>query len=354
MTWYRDDGPQGQTVISSRIRLARNLRDEAFPNRLESRDRGRVNQRIRDSFMSGNDKMPELYLDVRLGELSPIDRGALFEKRLISADLAESREPVEALIRKDESVSIMLGEEDHIRVQAMAAGFDLETAYAEALKAALLLEEALPVAYDEDLGFLTACPTNVGTGMRASLMVHLPALTELERIEALAKRLAERGLTIRGALGEGSRAYGRLYQISNQITLGLSEEDLIEDLKRAAGSVIEMEQEAGRKMLRANRLRLEDRLYRSAALLRSARLLTQEEAENGLSDLRWAIALGLVPMEAAGELANVSADIGRAQIQKSAGRPLEAGERDKLRADRMRAAMRKIFNDYENHSEETR
>ncbi len=230
--WYESCGPQSDVVVSSRIRLARNIKDAAFPNKLSLQDQRKLNERIKEAFFNSNAQMEKLYLDVDLSTLSAVEQELLVEKRLISPALLNAAHPVEVLIRKDEAVSIMLGEEDHIRIQAMSAGFDLDSAYQEAVQAAILLEEQLPIAYCERLGFLTACPTNTGTGLRASVMMHLPALSELNQIKNLQVQLGQLGMTVRGAMGEGSKGSFCLYQISNQITLGLSEADLIADLKK--------------------------------------------------------------------------------------------------------------------------
>lgn len=337
--WYESCGPEADVVLSSRIRLARNLDHTAFPNRLSAEAQRRVNESVRSSFLSGSAGMREAYLEVDLAKLQPVERELLVEKRLISPALEAAAHPVEALIRRDEAVSIMLGEEDHIRIQAMRAGLDLEKAYEEALQAALLLEERLDIAFDERLGFLTSCPTNTGTGLRASVMLHLPALSELNQITGLAQRLSQLGMTVRGAMGEGTKGRFRLYQISNQITLGLSEEDLIADLKKATANCINLERNARSELLRHKRLMLEDKLFRSRGVLANARLLDQEEAERCLSDLRWGVELGFFPdlsLEKVSELMSAS---GRAQVQRRAGEDLSAEQRDILRARHIREKL---------------
>ncbi len=339
--WYESCGPKADVVVSSRIRLARNLKGTAFPNKLGLQDQRKLNERIKDAFYSSNKHMKELYLDVDLATLPAIDQELLVEKRLISPALMNAAHPVEALIRKDEAVSIMLGEEDHIRIQAMTAGFDLDAAYKEALQAALLLEEELPVAFDEQLGFLTACPTNTGTGLRASVMLHLCALSELNQIKNLQAQLGQLGMTIRGAMGEGTKGSFNLYQVSNQITLGLSEEDLIADLKKATEQTINLEQNARKELLTHKRLMLEDRLFRSKATLESARILPQEEAEKLLSDLRWGVELGFFPELSLEDVAALMSESGRAQVQRSAGQILAPHMRDELRATNIRNKLHK-------------
>lgn len=334
--WYESCGPQSDVVVSSRIRLARNIKDAAFPNKLSLQDQRKLNERIKEAFFNSNAQMEKLYLDVDLSTLSAVEQELLVEKRLISPALLNAAHPVEVLIRKDEAVSIMLGEEDHIRIQAMSAGFDLDSAYQEAVQAAILLEEQLPIAYCERLGFLTACPTNTGTGLRASVMMHLPALSELNQIKNLQVQLGQLGMTVRGAMGEGSKGSFCLYQISNQITLGLSEADLIADLKKATEQTIALEQNARKELLTHKKLMLEDRLYRSKAILSGARILSQDEAERLLSDLRWGVELGFFPDLSLEDVTALMSESGRAQVQRSAGQTLPAEQRDELRATHIR------------------
>lgn len=340
--WYETCGPKADVVVSSRVRLARNLKGIAFPNKLSLADQRQLNERIKGSFFASNEHMKELYLAVDVGNLSPVEQELLVEKRLISPALMQAAHPVEALIRKDEAVSIMLGEEDHIRIQAMRAGFDLDKAYEEASQVALLLEEQLLIAYSETIGFLTACPTNTGTGLRASVMLHLPGLTELNQIKNLQTQLAQLGMTIRGAMGEGTKGSFRLYQISNQITLGLSEADLITDLKKATQQTIQLEENARKELLTHKRLYLEDRIWRSRGTLASARLLGQNEAEELLSDLRWGVELGLFQDLNLEDVTKLMSASGRAQVQRKAGQILAAEKRDELRATQIREVLPNI------------
>ncbi len=337
--WYETCGPQADVVVSSRIRLARNLKDSSFPNKLGLQDQRKLNDRIKEAFYSTNEHMHKLYLNLDLATLSAVEQELLVEKRLISPALMNAAHPVEALIRKDEAVSIMLGEEDHIRIQAMRAGLDLDNAYQEALQAALLVEEKLPIAYEEQLGFLTACPTNTGTGLRASVMLHLPALSELGQIKNLQAQLGQLGMTIRGAMGEGTKGSFNLFQLSNQITLGLSEEDLIADLKKATEQTINLEQNARKELLTHKRLMMEDRLFRSKGLLESARILSQDEAEKLLSDLRWGVELGFFTDLSLEDVTALMSACGRAQVQRCAGQALSSDKRDELRAKQIREKL---------------
>ncbi len=341
--WYRETGPESLWVLSSRVRLARNVADRPFPARMEVRELQNLQRELERQILQSDLARKQAYRSLHLEEISGLERSALMEHRLISQELARQERPTALVIREDEQVSVMLGEEDHIRIQAMAAGEQLEQAWREAQELAQTLEAGLDMAYDEQLGFLTACPSNLGTGLRASYLLHLPALRRLGQMEQLARRLADLGLTIRGALGEGSKAAGSLYQISNQVTLGFDEETLIHDLERVLHECLEMEQEAGQALLRQRGGELEDQFWRNVGILSYVREIGQEEMEERLSDLRWMMALGLLPQEGLARLTQLQADLGRAALQCLERRTMEAGERDRLRAEKLRAGMAEIL-----------
>ncbi|MDD2214392.1 MAG: protein arginine kinase [Oscillospiraceae bacterium] len=339
MTWYIDRGPDSDFIISSRIRLARNVRGYRFPNRMSPEEARQFVKTAEDAFMQANRGMSSRYTVVDLNELAPEERLSLAEKRLISEDLLKHSDSCGVVISRDEALSVMLGEEDHIRIQAMAPGFDLDKAYQEASRAAAVFEERLPVAYDEQYGFLTACPTNTGTGLRASVMIHLPALTELGQIRALIENLQKLGFTVRGNYGENSQATGYLYQISNQITLGLSETDLIRDLQQTVRQVMGLESQARQRLYGANQAKTEDRIYRALGTLSYARLISSEEALRLLSDLRLGVETGVLPQLKPEEVNRLTISIGPGTIQKAAGEPLDTTSRDRLRARLIRETL---------------
>lgn len=341
MAWYQETGPLGQSVLSSRIRLARNLEGVAFPQALAEGDLRQLNQSLATFFMESQTREGGCfeglgrYRRLRLDQADEVTLASLVEKRFISPSLARS--PAELLLRDDEAVSIMLGEEDHFRLQAMAAGFDLEKPYEAASALARELERRYPLAYESQLGYLTACPSNLGTGMRASVLLHLPLLSlETGRIDHLSKDLERRGFALRGAYGEGSRACGALYQLSNQVTLGLTEARILQGLQEELRAILATERALEQCF---ERLQLEDRVWRSRAILSEARLMTEEEARRQLSDWRLGIRLGVFPESELGTLARVQDAIGVASLQKVLGRPLEAFERDQERATYLRETM---------------
>lgn len=226
--WLRGSGPESDIVISSRIRLARNLADFPFISRANDQDRGRIEKMLHDDVLAVEQPNRLLYIDVE--RLAGIDRQFLVERHLISREHAEGHGARAVAIDQSETFSVMVNEEDHLRIQVMHSGLDLPEAWEQINRIDDLLEQKVTYAYHKRLGYLTACPTNVGTGMRVSVMLHLPALVFTRQIEKVFRSLQKISLAVRGLYGEGSQAMGDFYQISNQITLGRSEQDLIKQV----------------------------------------------------------------------------------------------------------------------------
>lgn len=283
--WYAKKGDQGDIIISTRIRLARNLKDYPFPSRMTADQLNCVNKEVWDALPNKND-----FDLVELSSLSKAERLALCQQHLISPEFAEKNDGHAVIMNKDRSVCIMLCEEDHVRIQVLCAGLALEKAYEIADSIETELEKKLHFAFDRDLGYLTECPTNLGTGMRASVMIHLPALEAAKGIESLSRAVGKIGLTLRGTYGEGSGADGSLYQLSNQITLGIDEKSAIENLSAVTKQVIEKELKARGTI---DRDALEDAVYRSLGLLKSARMLQSSELSKHLSNLRLGAAMAM-------------------------------------------------------------
>lgn len=339
MAWYIDQGPDSDVIISSRVRLARNLDTFPFPHRMSEKQARESAGSIVRAFQAKASREEKNYLTVELDTLSSEDQMALAEKRLISEDLARQGKHHMAIISRDESVSIMINEEDHIRVQSMRAGLDLDTAYTNAEKIAMLLEAALPVAYSGKYGFLTACPTNTGTGMRASVMAHLPGMVQGGRIRQVIESLSKMGFAVRGIYGEHSKSQGNMFQISNQLTLGLSEEDLINDLKRMLLQLIDQERSARQALYENQPLVIEDQIMRSYGTMKHARLMPTDEAVRLLSDLRLGQALGLLKEIEISHINRIQASIGPASIQKAHGQIMTSEHRDQARADIIRELL---------------
>ena len=286
--WYL--GEQSDVAISTRIRLARNLADYPFPARLDTKSRIAVNERIRDAVPQAANLH---YIEMKTLTQSQIV--SMAERHLISPEFASSSDGRALMLSDSEEISIMLNEEDHIRLQVMKPGLALSEAYTLADRLDTAINERVTFAFDERLGYLTQCPTNLGTGMRASVMLHLPALTALNRIQPLAATVSKLGLTIRGAYGEGSAPMGDLYQLSNQVTLGISEKAAIENLKTIVLQLAAQERAARTEFLKD--LETEDMIYRAYGILKSARLLNTKEFMQLISRVRMGAVGGLLPID---------------------------------------------------------
>ncbi|WP_461205253.1 protein arginine kinase [Clostridium sp. DL1XJH146] len=291
--WIYAENSNENVVLSSRIRLARNLVKIPFPGKLEEHNSKEVINKIEEAFYI-NDSFKDIYKTNYLWENNDNINKSYYEKHLISSNLVKNKSKAAFIIDNDEVVSIMINEEDHLRLQCITGGFNLKDTYEYLDKIDDLLEEKLEFAFDEQLGYLTTCPTNLGTGLRASAMLHLPALTMTKEINGVFNTLTQVGMTIRGLYGEGSKALGMLYQISNQITLGLSESEIIAKLTAVINGVINQEMVSRERLYKKRRYELEDRVFRSLGVLKSAILLSDEEALDLLSNLRIGLQLGII------------------------------------------------------------
>jgi protein arginine kinase len=280
-------------VLSSRVRLARNLKDIPFPHKLDEAKGKEVIKLVEDAFYTST-TMKDNYITKCLWDSDNINNRFYFEKHLISPKLLTNSSKSAFIIDNDETVSLMINEEDHIRLQCINGGLNLDDAYDMADKLDNLLEENLDYAFDEKLGYLTTCPTNLGTGLRASVMIHLPALTLNNEIEEILNALSQVGMTIRGLYGEGSKAFGNIYQISNQITLGLSEEDILNNLKAVVNQIINQEKLSRERSLKNHKNEIEDKIFRALGILSSAVLMSTSECLSLLSNVRFGVETGLI------------------------------------------------------------
>ena len=338
MKWYQETGPEGDVVISSRVRLARNIADFPFPCKMTPEQYRQVNDQAREALLGSGDETPGDFEFIDMQKLTPARALSLAEKHLVSPEFAQQRDGRALLLNRDESVSIMLGEEDHIRIQTLSAGLALDDALREAWKYDDRLDEKLHFAFDENLGYLTQCPTNLGTGLRASLMLHLPALAQSGALANLAAALSKLGLTVRGTYGEGSAAKGAFFQISNQVTLGITEQEAVDNLKGVAGQIITQERNT-REALRKLGARLEDQIYRSYGTLKNARLLSADEFMALTSDVRLGAALGMLEGVRLETVDALLWEMQPATLIATAGRNLDAPARDELRARTVRERL---------------
>ena len=339
LEWISSEGPDNDIIISSRVRLARNLKDVPFPHLLDSSKAKEIVKQVYDAFSTSPflASNSSIYF---MNELSPIERTMLVELHLISPDLASSKNGA-VIIKPNETISIMINEEDHIRIQTVFPGLQLKQAYDLASKVDDILEENLDFAFNEKIGYLTSCPTNVGTGLRASLMMHLPLLTQTEQISRIFSTISQLGLVVRGLFGEGTQAKGNLYQISNQITLGKSEEDIIENLIGVAQQVIKNERKMRESLTGEIRLRLEDRILRSYGILTNAKMISSEEAMELISDVRLGVYMGIIKDLKPSELNQLFITTGPAYIQQKSGKELSPMERDLSRAEFIKSKLMK-------------
>ena len=317
-------------IISTRVRLARNLKDYPFPCKLSIQGRNKVSELVRTAITQSNSALQNDFDYIKLGELSPTQSVSLVEKRLVSPEFISDTTGRALLLSKDRSLSIMINEEDHIRLQVIKKGLALEDVYDTADKLDTLLDENLEFAFDEKLGYLTQCPTNLGTGMRASVMLHLPALEKSRAISRIAGSLSKLGLTIRGAHGEGTEPKGALYQLSNQVTLGISEKAAIENLKNIALQLAAQEEQARERLCAS--IDVQDTIARSLGILRTALVISHDEALDLLSNVRMGILSGQITDVKTGVIDDLMTEIEPATLSVSAGKSLSPHERDIERA----------------------
>lgn len=290
--WYENSVEA--VTVSTRVRLARNLSNVPFPGAMSAAQMLETNRKIADTLCNGNSVLSKSLHCVQMDRLQDAEALAMVERHVISTKFAKNRGNRMLILSEDESISIMLGEEDHIRIQVLLPGFRLEEAYDIADKIDTVLSEELPIAFDEELGFLTECPTNLGTGLRASVMLHLPAVARRGEIGQLAETVSKIGLTIRGTYGEGSKCDASLYQLSNQVTLGLTEQAAIQNLTTIAKQIIDKEQ---KERAALNRSVLEDYVYRAWGILTNARVLTSKEMMELVSRVKLGIDCGILTVK---------------------------------------------------------
>lgn len=329
--WYIGEGDHNDIVISTRIRIARNLADYPFPVRLDNKSKIEVNEKIRDA-LDGKENLT--YTELKT--LTRSQTVSLAERHLISPEFASNSDARALLMSDNEDISIMLCEEDHIRIQVMKSGLALKEAYELADKIDTEINQSLKYAFDEKLGYLTQCPTNLGTGMRASVMLHLPALTAKGQIGSLASTVSKLGLTIRGAYGEGMSAMGDLYQLSNQVSLGISEKSAIDNLKTITLQLAAQERAAREETSKS--IETEDAVFRAYGILKSARILSTKEFMSLISKVRLGAVLGMIKTDLK-TINELMVSMQPATINAFVGKTLSLEERDVERAKIVRERL---------------
>lgn len=330
MIWYKEKN-DNDIIVSTRVRLARNLEKYPFPNRLNDEGCTKVLGELKDAVLNSGSTLAKSFTFKAMKELTPYEKQALSEKHLISVEMSES-DRGGVLVSEDENMSIMMLEEDHLRLQIILGGFRLKEAWELADKVDNVIEENVDYAFSEEFGYLTACPTNTGTGMRASVMMHLPALTVTNNINKIISSASALGLTVRGLYGEGSKAYGNLYQVSNQVTLGMSEEEIIESLENIVGQIEKHEKDA-REKLKGNE-EFADKLWRAYGTLKFARIVSSTEAKALISEVILGKNMGIIDIEEKTPLISLMVETEPAILMN--GEKLSPSERDKKRGELLR------------------
>ncbi|CAM4217229.1 protein arginine kinase [Lederbergia lenta] len=339
-SWMCAEGPDSDIILSSRIRLARNLRNYKFPTLFSNDDAREIIGNIQGYLQQGVFKeygpMELLLVD----DLKSLQKRVLVEKHLISPRLTEHESHGAVILSDNEDISIMINEEDHIRIQCLYPGLQIKEALEKANAIDDMLEAKVDFAFDEDLGYLTSCPTNVGTGLRASVMLHLPALILTRQMNRIIPAINQLGLVVRGIYGEGSEALGNIFQISNQITLGKSEADIVGDLTSVVQQIIAQERSAREALVKTSNIQLEDKVFRSLGILANSRIIETKEATECLSDVRLGIDTGFIKHLSKNILNELMILTQPGFLQQYAGGPLRPAERDIKRAAFIRERLK--------------
>lgn len=329
-----ETGPQSDIVISSRVRLARNLRMIPFPHLISQEFGEKSIREINNAWEKSDDNDLKALNTITFDQITAIDRQILVEKHLISPGHAKTNESFRGLmVNSDGSLAIMINEEDHLRIQCFLPGLQIKEAYKFVQQIDDALEKNLDFAFDERQGYLTSCPTNVGTGMRASVMLHLPAIAMSGQTRIIFQNINQLGMTVRGLYGEGTEVVGNLFQLSNQITMGQTEEDIISNLGSIAIQIIEQERLMREKLNKEMKYQLEDRIGRSYGILTNARTLSSNEALVLLSDVRLGVDMGIIKNIKRFILNELIVAIRPAHLQKKSGKEMDAFRRDIERAE---------------------
>ncbi|MCA9087691.1 MAG: protein arginine kinase [Planctomycetaceae bacterium] len=335
--WLRGTGPESDIVVSSRIRLARNLADTPFPPQADERSKRDAVELLRAKILENSPVEFMGYVDVQ--DLSRLDRQFLVERQLISRELADSKGPRGVLINQSETVSLMVNEEDHLRLQGLRSGYALNDCWQEINGLDDDLQAGIAFAFSDEFGFLTSCPTNVGTGMRVSVMLHLPALVMTKEMQKVFQAMHKMSLAVRGLYGEGSQAMGDFYQISNQTTLGRSEEQIIQKVQSVVPEILSYERRARQELIKRDRARLHDQVSRALGVLSSARQISSEETMQLLSSVRLGFNLELIDNVDIRTINELFVQIQPAHLQKIRHESLEQPERNVVRAAYLRERL---------------
>ena len=335
--WLRGNGPESDIVISSRVRLARNLASFPFISRADDATRAEIERTLRDKL--GSEELGRELGYLSVDGLETLDRQFLVERQLISREHAESQGSRGVGISNEENVSLMINEEDHLRIQVLRSGFSLDECWSEITQIDDAIESQITYAFSQQLGYLTACPTNVGTGIRVSVMLHLPALVLTKEIQKVFQALQKISLAVRGLYGEGSQAMGDFYQISNQVTLGKDEVQIIRTLQDVVPNIISYERRVRDVLVKENKSNLHDQISRAYGILQNAQTISSEETMHLLSSVRLGVNLGLISDLQIATVNELFIHTQPAHLQKICSESLESSERNAARASYLRERL---------------
>lgn len=340
--WYEDERIDEDVVISSRIRLARNIKKYPFSTILQKSDTDKLINEVKDSVINDSNYIGDSFEFIKFDDLSNIDKYSMVENHTVSNDIIKKNNSA-ALIKNDDSASILINEEDHIRIQSVSIGNDINSAWEFANNIDNLIEERIEYAFDKDFGYLTSCITNTGTGLRASFMIHIPMIEMSGNLANISRAIGKFGMTMRGIYGEGSESLGSIYQISNQITLGKSEKEIIEALKSVTNQIIEQEKELRNNVIKNNSAKFEDKIYRSYGILCSCRQISSKEAMKLLSDVRLGFMTKILKFNKPEKnIYNIMMNVQPGNLIKLCGKNLSETERDIERAKYLNEQLRKF------------
>ena len=334
--WYEDAGNEDDIIVVSRIRLLRNIKGYRFPARLSAEEKKALTESIFKALDVLPSRLGQPFESCILDEFSDTHKMALKERHVINHSALESENSIGVSLSADESISITTNSNDNIRILVSKPGLDLETAWKAANQVDDIINESFEYAFDEKLGYMTAFPTNLGTGMRAYLILHLPLLSSSRKFRVLMDGISRYGVAVKGAFGEGNDNPGSLFVLYNQKTLGVSEDDIIQILTKVAGQLANQERAVRSQSVKAHRNEIEDCVYRSYGILKYARSISFKDAMNYLSQLRWGIEMGILPMEDPIPCYQLMLGVQPANIQVTYDKPMNQEELERARASYIR------------------
>lgn len=339
LKWFECEEKERQNIIGSKVRLARNWNEYVFPAKLSDQESREMIGRLLDGVRDLGQLDGRTYEAASMDELSELDRRALKERRILNSSILAKKAPMALVVSQEEDVSLVFNGTDHIRIQVLSSGLHLQEALRTASQVDDFINARFSYAFDEKYGYLTSFPTNVGTGMRASVLVHLPSLSLGKKFPAMLSDMGRFGVSIRGAYGEGRENYGSIYEVTNQKTMGQTEKELADLVTKVAMQLNDQENQVRSLTLEKHRLEREDEIYKSYGVLRYARRLTMKEAMTYLSHLMAGISDGLVQLESPCPVYRLMLGIQTANLQKLSDRPLDKEELDVVRASYLRSEL---------------